>query len=64
MPIVIQISSGRRSDNIDVSEVPNGSFESLCPKVPKNHVEVVDTFKILVKPFSEVCLSGIILKPK
>ena len=39
-------SSGRRSDNIDASGLPNSSSESLCPKDFREHVKNVGTFKI------------------
>ena len=39
-------SSGRRSDNIDASGLPNSSFESLCPKVVMEHVKNAETLKI------------------
>ena len=32
-----KFSSGRRSDNIDASGLPNSSSESLCPKVFRAH---------------------------
>ena len=40
------ISSGRRSDNFDASGLPDSSSESFCPKVFREHVENVGTFKI------------------
>ena len=39
-------SSGRRSDNIDASGLPNTSSESLCPKVFREHVKNAETLKI------------------
>ena len=41
-----KISSGRRSDNIDASGLPNSSSESLCPKVFEEHVKNSETLKI------------------
>ena len=38
--------TARRSDNIDASGLPNTSFESLCPKLFREHVENVGTFEI------------------
>ena len=40
-------SSACQLDNIDASRLHDSSFENLCPKVSKTHVEVFDTFKIL-----------------
>ena len=39
-------SSGRQSDNINASGLPNTSFESFCPKLFREHVKNVGTFKI------------------
>ena len=41
-----KFSSGRRSDNIDASGLPNSSSESLCPKVFREHMKNVGSFKI------------------
>ena len=38
--------TARRSDNIDASGLPDSSSESFCPKVFREHVENVGTFKI------------------
>ena len=41
-----KFSSGRQSDNIDARGLPNSSSESLCPKVFREHMKNVGSFKI------------------
>ena len=57
-PPRFSISSGCRLDNIDASEAPNGSFESICPIFFSKHTwKLSIPFKFCVLALSEVSWS-------